>query len=353
MSAPRILAIATMRNEGPYLLEWLAHHIGAGVTDFLIYTNDCDDGTDAMLDVLAAEGVVEHVRNPGGARVQWRALQDAGRREVTAAADWIMVIDADEFVNLRVPLDTLGDLVAAVGDAEAVVLPWRLFGSAGAARMDPAPTTVRFTRAAPQPCAYPVAASFFKTLFRRVGRFRRLGIHRPRQPDPARHGAAPWVDGSGQRLPTGFATRQERITTYGLPPATGLVQLNHYSLRSAEEFMVKRTRGLPNRGRALDLGYWVERNLNTETDASIARMAPATEAALARLLAIPGLSALQDTARRWQAARFAALMGARETWQFYGRLLLAGESAPLPPALAQYLFDLYEGGVDEPGAEDA
>lgn len=349
MSAPRILAISTMRNEGPYLPEWLAHHIGAGVSDFLIYSNDCEDGTDAMLDALAAAGVVEHVRNPGGARVQWRALQDAGRRAVTAAADWIMVIDADEFVNLRAPLDTLGDLVAAVGDAEAVVLPWRLFGSGGAARAGPAATTTRFTRAAPQPCAYPVAASFFKTLYRREGRFHRPGIHRPRQPDPARHGPARWVDGSGRRLPAGFAAHQERISTYGLPPASALVQLNHYSLRSAEEFMVKRTRGLPNRGRALDLGYWVERNLNAETDASIARMAPQTARAMAGLLAIPGLAALHEQARAWHGARFAALMGERAEWQFYGRLLLAGPSAPLPAAQARALFDLHAGGE---GADD-
>ncbi|PKP84385.1 MAG: hypothetical protein CVT80_08490 [Alphaproteobacteria bacterium HGW-Alphaproteobacteria-2] len=243
-----------MRNEGPYLLEWLAHHIAAGVSDFLIYSNDCEDGSDAMLGLLHA-------------------------------------------------------LVSQLGEAEAITLPWRLFGSSGAVRASDAPTTGRFTRAAPQPCAYPVAASFFKTLFRRKSRFHRLGIHRPRQRDPGRHGAALWVDGSGQPLPESFALNEARINLYGLSPATDLVQLNHYSLRSAEEFMVKRARGLPNRGRALDMAYWVERNLGAEEDRSIERMV------------------MQD----------------RAEWQLFGRLLMVPEAQPLAPALARELLALYRG----------
>ena len=47
------LVISTMKDEAPYILEWIAHHRGIGFTDFLIYTNDCSDGTDLLLDRLA------------------------------------------------------------------------------------------------------------------------------------------------------------------------------------------------------------------------------------------------------------------------------------------------------------
>jgi len=343
VSRTRVLVVSAMRNEGPYLLEWLAHHIAAGVSDFLIYSNDCEDGSDAMLGLLHAAGVVEHVPQPGGPKVQWRALKDAETREQCRAADWIAVMDCDEFINLRKPLDSIPQLVSQLGEAEAITLPWRLFGSSGAVRASDAPTTGRFTRAAPQPCAYPVAASFFKTLFRRKSRFHRLGIHRPRQRDPGRHGAALWVDGSGQPLPESFALNEARINLYGLSPATDLVQLNHYSLRSAEEFMVKRARGLPNRGRALDMAYWVERNLGAEEDRSIERMAAGTTAALGQLRAIPGLSALEVAARRWHREKFAALMQDRAEWQLFGRLLMVPEAQPLAPALARELLALYRG----------
>lgn len=343
MSRTRVLVVSAMRNEGPYLLEWLAHHLAAGVSDFLIYSNDCEDGSAAMLDSLHAAGVVEHVPQPGGPKVQWRALKDAEPRERCRGADWIAAMDCDEFINLRNPLRDISQLVSQIGNAEAITLPWRLFGSGGAARTRNAPTAERFIRAAPQPCTYPVAASFFKTLFRRDSRFHRLGIHRPRQRDPGRHGAALWVDGSGQPLPESFALNEARINLYGLPPATDLVQLNHYSLRSAEEFMVKRARGLPNRSRPLDMAYWVERNLGTAEDRSIERMAAGTTAALGQLRAIPGLTALEEAARRWHRRKFAALMQDRAEWQLYGRLLMVPEAQPPTPALARELLALYRG----------
>ncbi len=42
----KFLAVLTVRNEAAFLLEWLAHHRGGGFTDFLVFSNDCQDGTD-------------------------------------------------------------------------------------------------------------------------------------------------------------------------------------------------------------------------------------------------------------------------------------------------------------------
>ncbi|MGB8813172.1 MAG: glycosyltransferase family 2 protein, partial [Paracoccaceae bacterium] len=41
----RTAIVTTMKNEGPFILEWIAYHRMIGVDDFLIYTNDCSDGT--------------------------------------------------------------------------------------------------------------------------------------------------------------------------------------------------------------------------------------------------------------------------------------------------------------------
>jgi hypothetical protein len=75
MTGPPITLVTAMRNEGPFVLEWIAHHKALGVTAFVIVTNDCDDGTDALLDRLAEAGEVVHLRQeakPG--KVQWGAL---------------------------------------------------------------------------------------------------------------------------------------------------------------------------------------------------------------------------------------------------------------------------------------
>ena len=49
----RFTAVLTVRNEAAFLIEWVAHHLGIGFTDLVVLSNDCDDGTDAMLDRLA------------------------------------------------------------------------------------------------------------------------------------------------------------------------------------------------------------------------------------------------------------------------------------------------------------
>ena len=45
----RITALTCVKNEGPFLLEWIAFNRVIGVTDFLFYHNDCTDGTDRLL----------------------------------------------------------------------------------------------------------------------------------------------------------------------------------------------------------------------------------------------------------------------------------------------------------------
>ncbi len=99
----RALAILCVRNEGAHLLEWLAHHRAIGFTDVLVFSNDCADGTDAMLDRLAEMGQLVHVRNDdhGPRGPQWAALKAADRHPLTRAADWILCLDIDEFVNIH------------------------------------------------------------------------------------------------------------------------------------------------------------------------------------------------------------------------------------------------------------
>ena len=43
-----------MKDEGPFLLEWVAYHRLIGVNDILVFTNDCSDGTDQMLERICS-----------------------------------------------------------------------------------------------------------------------------------------------------------------------------------------------------------------------------------------------------------------------------------------------------------
>jgi hypothetical protein len=327
MTGPSITLVTAMRNEGPFAVEWIAHHRALGVTGFVIVTNDCDDGTDTLLDRLAEAGEVVHLRqeaNPG--KVQWAALALAEGSEAVREADWVLGIDCDEFVNIRPPLATLPDLIAAAGEADAVVLPWRFFGNGGHSRFAEGPVTERFTRAIPDDALFPGFARSFKTLARwKGGPFRRLGIHRPRGDTSD----SVWLDGSGRRLPAEFAGASGRIVLMTPRIESGLVQLNHYSVRSTEDFLVKRARGLPNRaGKRIDALYWAERNFNTVEDASIGRHRTGTAREEARLLSLPGVADAQAAAVAAHRAKIAAILATAEGATLYSRLALLPSSVP-------------------------
>lgn len=328
----RFLAILTLRNEAAFVLEWLAHHRACGFTDFLVFSNDCADGTDAMLDRLAAMGELTHIRNTGPfpEGPQWAALKQADSHPLLAAADWVLVSDIDEFVNIHAGDRTLPALLSALPDATAIPLTWRMFGNAGVTAFTDAPVTATFTRAAPAVLYWPWRAALFKTLFRNDGSYRKLGVHRPRSPDKPRMASQRWFDGSGRELPALFHT-QRLFSVFGQDNYQ-LVQLNHYALGAMESYIVKCDRGRANReASTFDMGYWVDRNFCDTEDASIAALAPRSAPLLAALKSDPVLAHLHAEGVAWRHARFAALM-AEEPWRaLYGRLLLTPPSRVLTP----------------------
>ena len=66
MDRSRKVIVACMRNEALFTVEWVAHHLAVGFDKIVIFTNDCDDGTDLLLSALQRGGApVLHLDNPG------------------------------------------------------------------------------------------------------------------------------------------------------------------------------------------------------------------------------------------------------------------------------------------------
>jgi hypothetical protein len=331
----RALAITSVKNEGAFLLEWIAHHQAVGFSDFLIFSNDCDDGTDLILDRLETMGVIVHVRNPGPypQGPQWAALKAADQHPLTAAADWILFFDIDEFVNIHVGDKTLTALLGALPQATAIPLTWRMFGNAGKIEFSDTLITHSFTRAAPATLGWPWRAQMFKTLLRNDNSYAKLGVHRPKQPDPAR--PAKWFDGSGRPLADAIQTKG--IFSDYTRDNYRLVQLNHYALGAMESYVLKIERGRSNRDvSGFDMGYWVERNLCEVEDLTIQSLD--IKHWLDHLHADATLCALHHDAVKWRKHRFAALMQ-HEAWRaIFGRLLMTPPSLALSPAQAQLIY---------------
>jgi hypothetical protein len=335
----KILAVLTVRNEGAYLLEWLAHHQAAGITDFLVFSNDCDDGTDTMLDRLAGLGHLSHVRNDGPYHkggIQFTAMKIADTLPQVRAADWIITLDADEFVNIHTGDHTVAALLAALPEATAITLTWRLFGSMGLARYSDQPVVETFTHAAPEIMYWPWRASMFKTLFRNDGTYDKLGIHRPRAPNRDRIAEARWFDGHGRALDPKFTTARI-FSNYG-QPNYGLAQLNHYPLGSMENFILKADRGRAvHSDHMLDVDYWVERNYMIEEDRSILALSGPRNARLKTLRADPDLDTLHHAAVQWRTARFLDLLQQEPYRALYGRLLQTPPTRPVSQSAARFL----------------
>lgn len=336
---PRFLAILTVRNEGAFLIDWLAHHRQTGFTDVLVFSNDCEDGTDRMLDRLQALGWLTHVPNPGPHREgpQWAALKRAADHPALARADWVMVLDIDEFVNVHAGDHTLAALLAVLPEATAIPLTWRLFGNAGVVRYEDRPLPEIFTRAAPAVMGWPWRAAMFKTLYRNDGSYRAPGVHRPRKPDPARLAAQRWFDGSGRELPSLFHT--ERLFSPFGQDNYRLAQLNHYPLGAIESYVLKADRGRANReGAQFDLSYWVERNLCAAEDRTLADRFAACAPLRADLRADPVLGPLHAAAVRWRQERFLDLLRQEEHRALFGRLLMARPSRVPGPEESRFLL---------------
>ncbi len=327
-----------MRNEGAFLLEWLAHHRAVGFTDFLVFSNDCQDGTDMMLDRLADLGWLSHIRNDGPhdkGGIQFTALKHADRTDAVRDADWLLPLDIDEFVNIHTGDGTLPALLSALPEATAITLTWRLFGNGDVVRYEDRPVLEIFTGCAPTVIHWPWRAVMFKTLYRNDGIYAKLGVHRPRSPDRTRLTDARWFDGAGRELDNRFKT-QRLFSDYGRDNHR-LVQLNHYPLGAMESYLLKADRGRANRAQALGLDYWVERNYDAERDTSIRRLDPLSAPLRAELHGDPVLGDLHRKAVEWRKARFDALMQQEPFRDLFTRLLMAPPSRPIDQPTARLL----------------
>ncbi|NDV99608.1 glycosyltransferase family 2 protein [Salipiger sp. PrR002] len=318
----RRVILGCMKNEAPYIVEWIAYHRAIGVDDFLIYSNDCEDGTDAILNRLQAMGVLQHRDNSAwsGSSPQQHALDAAQDEPLVRAADWLLHIDVDEFVNIRTGNGTLDDLFAAAPEASHFALTWRLFGHGGVRALSDAPVIAQFTDCAPRYSPKPHTTWGFKTLMRNDGAYAKLSCHRPNKLRKGAEETVTWVNGSGRDMTAEVARNGWRNSRKSI--GYDLVQLNHYALRSAESYLIKRQRGRAlHVDRAIGLNYWIRMDWSGARDLTIQRNLPRLRAEMDRLLADPELARLHRAGQAWHRAKATELRATPEFAELYDQAL--------------------------------
>ncbi len=316
MSEPRRVLFSAQKNEGPFILEWVAYHRVIGFTDIVVVSNDCTDGADTLLDALQTAGVLRHLvqQVPPGAVPQLSAAKLAIEAGFFQIGDWVMWLDLDEFLVPGGPTRQLDALIAQLdaARAEALALNWCLMGDDGQTGLPARFVSDRFARAAKYRF---VPNELVKTLFRYSDRISGFQLHRPLW----QTGLTPPVvlGGAGHILDNDFALGAHRN---GDPTSRvalvhgryGLGQVNHYSVRTRQLFDLKRTRG---RGFAAGSGsntrhtdeFFERYNTNFRDERAILVHEAETGAEMQRLLAHPTIRAAHEATVAHVTARLAAL----------------------------------------------
>jgi hypothetical protein len=222
---------AVVKNEAPYIEEWLAFHVLQGVGAILIFDNDSTDATRGMLERVSRHVDVDVVDWPGSNynKMQVQAY-DEGARRLAGRAQWAAFIDVDEFL-FSSRFRSLPQEVAEFGpEVGAIAVGQRIFGSSGRIEYEPELVTARFTRAAE---LHHEQSKWFKTIARPelVAEFDSAHSVKLKIGDYLMADGAPL----GRANPDWHPGHADRA-------GPGAIALYHYMVKSLEEFGWKQRR---------------------------------------------------------------------------------------------------------------
>ncbi|QHO73912.1 hypothetical protein ACH79_15955 [Bradyrhizobium sp. CCBAU 051011] len=222
--------VAIMKNEGTYLLEWIAHYRLIGVRNIIIYDNDTADPGREMLEKLAASGLITLHKwtVEVGISPQLSAYADALLR-YRDAFEFLAFFDADEFLVQKTSTSITRWLPTLPADVGAIAINQRVFGSSGHRKRGAGLVVARFQLAAEPDYD---ENRWVKSIYRSSSVEVIGDCHRG-------------------KLKSGKYILPNRQVAFSDDNATGkaeqidysLFQLNHYIIKSEEEFLIKRQRG--------------------------------------------------------------------------------------------------------------
>ena len=95
-----LAVVAILKNEAPYLREWLDYHLLAGVDHFYLYDNESPDNQREVAAPYVKAGLVDYIPLPGK-KMQMIAYSDAVNK-FKYQCRYMAFIDLDEFIFPKV-----------------------------------------------------------------------------------------------------------------------------------------------------------------------------------------------------------------------------------------------------------
>jgi len=120
--------VAVVKNEAPYIAEWIEYHLLAGVEKFYIYDNESDDNIKEILEPYIKEGIVEYIFWHGKGQ-QIIVYNDAVER-FRYNSFWLAFIDIDEFI-VPISTKTIPEFLKDFEDVCGIEINWIMYGDSG------------------------------------------------------------------------------------------------------------------------------------------------------------------------------------------------------------------------------
>ena len=227
-----LAVVAILKCEAPYLKEWLDYHLAAGVDHFYIYDNDSPDNQAEVAKPYVEAGLVDYIPAPGKV-MQMQTYNDAVKN-FKFQCRYMAFIDGDEFIYPTYRggaiIETVDEILSRNPNAAGLAVNWHCFGSNNLETADyNSGVLERFTRRAKSDWTPDgMGNAHVKT------------IANPRK---ISHMTIPhfafYFEGTQAVNENGKAVS----SAFNNPVTAEKIVINHYSLKSREEYIKKVSRG--------------------------------------------------------------------------------------------------------------
>lgn len=122
-------AAICIKDEGSYMQEWVEYHLLQGVEHFYIYNNNGTDNTREILDPYIQKGLITWIDFPG--KSMQKVIYNDAIQKFKNETRWMTFIDADEFVFPMKKNMTFAKFLKNYEEFSQLLMHWCIFGSSG------------------------------------------------------------------------------------------------------------------------------------------------------------------------------------------------------------------------------
>jgi hypothetical protein len=130
-----LIAVTKVKNEAPYVKEWIEYHKLVGIEKFIIYDNESSDNLKEVLQPYIDSGEVAYLFFTGNFLDFQEKIATEAIKEYRNKAKWIAVFDVDEYI---VPVKqekitgVLNEIENELGNKfYALAINWVMYGYSG------------------------------------------------------------------------------------------------------------------------------------------------------------------------------------------------------------------------------